>query len=157
MGVRKAAASIDHLDHMRQTDLAALARSETVATLLPGSSFYLGARYPSGRRLIDAGAAVALATNFNPGSSPTTNMQLALTLACGQMGLTPEEAITAATINGAHALRRGGCLGSLAPGKQADLAIFDVSDYREIPYFFGVNHCWKVFKRGRPVYSADRP
>jgi imidazolonepropionase len=154
LGVRRQAVSVDHLDHVRARDITALARSETVATLLPGSSLYLGGRYPSGRRLIDAGVAVALATNFNPGSSPSTNMPLMVSLACGQMGFSPEEAITAATINGAHALGRGDRIGSLAPGTQGDLAMFDVSDYREIPYYFGVSHCWAVIKKGRVAWIA---
>jgi imidazolonepropionase len=96
---------------------------------------------------------VALGSDFNPGTSPTINMQLILSLACSAMRLTPAEAISAATINAAHALRRSHLLGSLEPGKQADLAVMDVGDYREIPYYFGWNHCVMTVKRGRMVYQ----
>jgi imidazolonepropionase len=127
-----------------------------VATLLPGANFHLGlGRYPPARRLIEAGAAVALATDFNPGSSPTLNMQFILTLACTAMRITPAEAISAATVNAACSLRRGHRLGSLEPGKQADLAVMDVNDYREIPYYFGWNHCVMTVKRGRIIYSRQ--
>ena len=106
------------------------------------------------RKLIDAGAAVALATDFNPGTSPTLNMQFILSLACTQMRMTPAEAIAASTINAAHALRRADRIGSLNPGKQADLIVMDVGDYREIPYYFAVNHCVMTVKRGRVISSA---
>jgi imidazolonepropionase len=112
-----------------------------------------GVRYPPARRLIDEGVAVALATNFNPGSSPTLNMQMTLSLACAQMRMWPEEAIAASTINGAYALGRGDLVGSLEPGKLGDLCIMDVADYREIPYYFGMNHCVMVIKNGQVVYS----
>ena len=154
LAVEAGAASADHLDHVSNADIRALARSDVVATLLPGANFHLGlGRYPPARRLIEAGAAVALATDFNPGSSPTLNMQFILSLACTAMRMTPAEAISAATINAAHSLRRGHRLGSLEPGKQADLAVMDVSDYREIPYYFGWNHCVLTVKRGRIIYS----
>lgn len=144
------AASADHLDQVTDSDIRALARSSVVATLLPGSNFYLGTGvFPPARRLIDAGTAVALATDFNPGTSPTLNMQFILSLACAQLRMTPAEAISAATINAAHALRRADRLGSLEPGKQADLIVMDVADYREIPYYFGWNHCVLRVKRGR--------
>jgi len=109
--------------------------------------------YPPARQLIAAGATVALATDFNPGTSPTLNMQFVLSLACTQMRMTPAEALAAATINGAWALRRGDRLGSLEAGKQADLIVLNVSDYREVPYYFAVNHCVMTVKRGRIVYS----
>lgn len=134
-------ASFDHLDCLRDRDLEALADQNTIATLLPGASYFLAHSYPMARRLIDAGAAVALATDFNPGTSPTTSMTLMLSMACTQMRMTPAEAIAAATINGAHALRLAGSKGSIEPGKDADLAIFDVKDYREICYWFGTEHC----------------
>jgi imidazolonepropionase len=111
------------------------------------------AAYPPARRLIEGGIPVALATNFNPGSSPTLNMQMILSLACSQMRMSPAETISAATINGAHAVGLGDRLGSLEVGKQADLVIMDVSDYREIPYYFGMNHCETVVKKGRVVWS----
>ena len=96
---------------------------------------------------------MALATDFNPGTSPTLNMQFILSLACTQMRMTPAEAIAASTINGAHALRRADRIGSLEAGKQADLIVLDVEDYREIPYYFAMNHCVMTVKRGRIVYT----
>jgi len=154
LGIECGAASADHLDKVSAADVRALAGSDVVATLLPGANFHLGLkRYPPARQLIDAGAAVALATDFNPGTSPTLNMQFILSLACTQMGMTPAEAITAATINGACALRRASTIGSLEPGKQADLIVLDVPDYREIPYYFAVNHCAATIKRGRIIHS----
>ena len=150
------AVSADHLDRLNATDIRAMARSGTIGTLLPGTVLHLGGAYPPARRLIDAGVPVALATNFNPGSSPTLNMQLMLSLACSQMGMTPAEAIVAATVNGAYALGRGGRVGTLESGKQADVVIMDVEDYREIPYFFGLNHCTMALKKGRVVFSRVR-
>jgi imidazolonepropionase len=152
LAVELGAASADHLDHVTEADIRALARSDVVATLVPGANFHLGLGiYPPARRLIDAGAAVALATDFNPGTSPTLNMQFILTLACTAMRMTPAEAVTAATINAAYSLRRADRLGSLEPGKQADLAVMDVDDCREIPYYFGWNHCVMTVKRGRII------
>jgi imidazolonepropionase len=135
-------ASLDHLEFIRDDDTQALASSNTVATLLPGAVYFLGrSQYPPARKLIDAGVAVALATDFNPGSSPTPSMPLVLSLACTQMRMSPAEAISAATVNAACALRIQERKGSVEPGKDADLAIFDVDDYREIPYWFGANRC----------------
>lgn len=149
LAVESEAASADHLDKLSSTDIRALGRSDVIATLLPGVSFHLGLEhYPPARKLIEAGAIVALATDFNPGTSPTPNMQFILSVACSAMRMTPDEAIVAATLNGAWALRRGDRLGSLEPGKQADLILMDVSDYREIPYYFGVNHCRMTVKAG---------
>lgn len=144
--------SVDHLEALGASEIAILASSRVVATLLPASVFHLGLdAYAPARALIDAGAAVALATDYNPGSSPTWNMQMVLTLACGRMRMTVEEAISAATVNGAHALGLGGRLGTIEAGRQADLTVFGVSDYREIPYHFGVNHAIYTVKRGRVV------
>ena len=135
-------ASLDHMDYVNDADLPALAQSDTVATLVPGANYFLGlARYPNARRFIESGVAVALATDYNPGSSPTLSMAMAMSLACTHMKMSPAEAIAAATINGAWALRLAGRKGSVEAGKDADLAVFDVSDYREIPYWFGVNRC----------------
>ncbi len=146
------AASADHLEQATPEDIAALAASHTIATLLPGAVFHLGSHhYPPARALIEAGAAVALATDFNPGTSPTLSMQMVLSLACSQMRMSPAEAISAATINGAHAVGCAGRAGSLEPGKQADLVVMDVSDYREIPYYFGVNHVHLTMQRGAIV------
>jgi imidazolonepropionase len=157
LAVRLRAASADHLDRIRKPDLRALSRSDVVATLLPGTNFHLGlGHYPPARELIDGGAAVALATDFNPGTSPTLNMQFILSLACSQMRMMPAEAISAATINAAHSLRRAERLGSLEPGKQADLVVMDVADYREIPYYFAWNHCLLTVKRGCIIHQRER-
>lgn len=154
LAIELRAASADHLDRAKGSDVRALARSEVVATLLPGSNFHLGARnYAPARRMIDAGVAVALATDFNPGTCPALNMQMILSIACSEMRVTPAEAISAATINAAFALRRADRLGSLEPGKQADLTVMDVDDYRKIPYFFGRNHCVMTVKQGEIIYS----
>lgn len=146
------AASADHLGAISDGGISALARSGTVATLLPGTLLFLGKRnYPPARRLIDAGAAVALATDFNPGSSPTVNLQLIMSLACSQLGMAPAEALVAATANGAAALRLDDGRGTLEPGAAADIALFAVPDYRLIPYCYGVNHCVGVWKAGERV------
>jgi imidazolonepropionase len=156
LAVELEAASADHLDYVNASDIRALARSNVVATLLPAVNLHLGLRYLApARHLIEQGAIVALATDFNPGTCPTPNMQFILSLACAAMRMTPAEAISAATINGAYALRRADRLGSLEPGKQADLVVMDVGDYREIPYFFGVNHCTMTVKKGRVIYRKD--
>lgn len=156
MGVELGAASCDHLEYLNPAAMRALAKSKTVATLLPGCDFYLGLdRYAPARKLIDAGAIVALATDFNPGTSPTLSMPMILSIACSRLKMTPAEAIGAATINAAYSLRRDSRIGSLESGKQADLAVFDVADYREIPYYFGVNTCWLTMKRGEIVYLRD--
>src|SRR6266851_293547 len=131
-------ASLDHMDHVNEDDIAELAKHDTVTTLVPGANYFLGLKeYPNARKLIDAGVPVALATDYNPGTSPTLSMPMAMSLACTHMKMTPPEAIAAATINGAWALRLAGRKGSVEPGKDADLAVFDASDYREIPYWFG--------------------
>lgn len=157
LGVRLDAASCDHLEQINASDIAALAKSHTVATLLPGCDFHLGLKqYAPARKLIEAGAIVALATDYNPGTSPTVSMPMILSLACSQLRMTPAEAITAATINAAYALRREKQIGSLEVGKLADLAIFEVADYREIPYYFGMNTCWMTIKRGVVVHAANK-
>ena len=156
LAVELGAASCDHLEHVNAVDIRALAKSETVATLLPGCDFHLGWKnYAPARKLIDAGAIVALATDYNPGTSPTMSMPMVLSLACSQLRMTPAEAIAAATINGAYAVRRDKQVGSLEVGKQADLAVFEVEDYREIPYYFGMQRCWLTMKRGEIVYMRD--
>ncbi len=151
------AASCDHLEHVNRGDIQALGKSETVATLLPGCDFHLGLKqYAPARSLIEAGAIVSLATDYNPGTSPTLSMPMILSLACAQLRMTPAEAIAAATINSAYALRREKNIGSLEVGKQADIAVFEVADYREIPYYFGVSHCWMTVKRGRVIHAAEQ-
>jgi len=155
LAVELGAVSVDHLEKLEGEDLRILAESNTIATLLPGSVFHLGSdQYAPARRLIQQGAAVALATDFNPGTSPTLNMQMILALACTQMKMTPAEAISAATINGAAALRRAPEIGSLEPGKYADLAILEVGDYREIAYYFGMNLVRMTLRRGQVVWPA---
>ncbi len=157
LAVMMRAASCDHLEQVNKNDIRALGKSETVATLLPGCDFHLGLKkYAPARALIDAGAIVSLATDYNPGTSPTLSMPMILSLACTQLRMSPAEAIAAATINGAYALRREKSVGSLEVGKQADLAVFEVADYREIPYYFGVNHCWMTVKRGRVIHAAEQ-
>jgi imidazolonepropionase len=134
--------SVDHLDHVNDVDIAHLAKSETMATLVPGVNYFLGLEvYPPARMLIDAGAAVALATDYNPGSSPTLSIPFVLSLACTHMKMTPEEAISATTFNSAFALGLADRKGSIEPGKDADLSVFDVDDYREIPYWVAANRC----------------
>jgi len=148
-------ASFDHMDHVNDGDIRQLAKRDTVATLVPGANYFLGLKeYPNARRLIDAGVPVALATDYNPGTSPTLSMPMAMSLACTHMKMSPAEAIAAATINGAWALRLADRKGSIEPGKDADLAIFDVSDYREIPYWFGVNRCSTTILNGVVVSRA---
>jgi len=140
--LRFSPASFDHMDHVNEDDIPHLANGDTVATLVPGANYFLGLKdYPDARRLINSGVPVALATDFNPGTSPTLSMPMAMSLACTHMNMSPAEAIAAATINGAWALRLADRKGSIEPGKDADLAVFDLSDYREIPYWFGASHC----------------
>jgi imidazolonepropionase len=146
------AATADHLEWIDDDGIRRLAETGVTAVLLPGAVFNLGlARYAPARRMIEAGVSVAIATDFNPGSSPTPSMQMALAIACTQMRMTPAEAITAATINAAYTLDLGHRLGSLEAGKQADAVVFDVTDYRQIPYFFGINHALVTIKAGRMV------
>jgi imidazolonepropionase len=135
-------ASFDHMDHVREDEIPQLAKSNAVATLVPGANYFLGLdEFPPARRLIDAGVAVALATDYNPGSSPTPSMPFVLSLACTHMKMSPAEAIAAATINGAWSLRMQVRKGSIEPGKDADLAVFEVGDYREIAYWVATNRC----------------
>jgi imidazolonepropionase len=144
------AVSADHLEWIDDNGIEAIASAGVTAILLPGAVFNLGLqRYAPARKMIEAGIRVAIATDFNPGSSPTPSMQMILSIACAQMRMTPAEAITAATINAAYSLGLGARVGSLEAGKQADLVIFDCRDYRQIPYFFGVNHARLVIKSGR--------
>jgi len=142
-------ASFDHMDHVNEADIAALAKHDTVATLVPGANYFLGLKsYPDARKLIDSGVPVALATDYNPGTSPTISMPMAMSLACTHMKMSPAEAVVAATINGAWALRLADRKGTIEPGKDADFAVFNVSDYREIPYWFGANHCGLTIANG---------
>jgi imidazolonepropionase len=148
-------ASFDHMDHVSDRDICELAKRDTIATLVPGANYFLGLKkYPDARRLIDNGVPVALATDYNPGTSPTISMPMAMSLACTQMKMSPAEAIAAATVNGAHALRVADRKGTIETGKDADMAIFDVKDYREIPYWFGSNHCAETILNGERVTAG---
>jgi len=139
----------DHLEHTDTEGIKALEQSGVQPVLLPGSVYALGSsRYPAAREMIDAGLAVVLATDFNPGSSPTPSMTMILSLAATHMKMTPAEAITASTINAAYSLNRGAQLGSLEPGKIADFSIHDAADYRELAYFFGIQQTWRVYCAG---------
>jgi imidazolonepropionase len=143
------ATTADHLEATTDAGLRTLHAAGVQPVLLPASVYALGLqRYPAARQMIDLGMPVVLATDFNPGSSPTASMPMALSLASTQMKMTPGEAITAATINAAYSLRRGAEIGSLEPGKLADFAIHDCCDYREIAYFFGRETAWKVYVGG---------
>jgi imidazolonepropionase len=136
----------DHLEHTDAAGIAALKSANVQPVLLPGSVYALGSkRYPAAREMIDAGLAIVLATDFNPGSSPTTSIPMILSLASTHMKMTPAESITAVTINAAYSLNRGAQLGSLEPGKIADFVIHDCSDYRDIAYFFGIQHAARVY------------
>ena len=148
------ATSADHLLCITDAGIDALAASATVATLLPGTAFFLGLPYAPARKLLERGLAVAVASDCNPGTCMTENLPLMGAMACTQMKMLPAEVVTALTLNAAAAVGRAERLGSLEVGKQADLVILDVPDYRHLFYHFGVNHVWRVVKRGRVVYAA---
>jgi imidazolonepropionase len=148
------AKTADHLEHTDAAGIAALKAAGVQPVLLPGSVYALGSRrYPAARAMVEAGLAVVLATDFNPGSSPTPSMTMILSLAATQMQLTPAEAITAATANAAHSLNRGDEAGTLERGRRADFVLHDCGDYRELSYFFGVEHAHATFVGGRRVFS----
>lgn len=148
------ATSADHLAAISDAGIKALAHADTVATLLPGTMLFLGRpRQAPARALIDAGCAVALASDFNPGTSPTVNFPLILTLGISQLRLSAAEAFVAGTVNGAAALGMAGRVGQLAPGYAADLALFDVRDHREIPYWYGDRRCVATWVGGNPAHA----
>jgi imidazolonepropionase len=150
------AVSADHLAAISESGIEALADADTVATLLPGTMFFLGkARQAPARALIDAGAAVALATDFNPGTSPTVNFPLMLTLGVSQLHMSLAEVLIAATVNGAAAVRLAGETGQIAPGFAADLALFAISDVRELPYWYGARLCVGSWKAGAPCHPYE--
>jgi imidazolonepropionase len=143
------AITADHLEQTEAPGIAALKRAGVQPVLLPGSVYSLGkTRYPRAREMIEAGLAVVIATDFNPGSSPTPSMQMVLSLAATQMKMTPAEGITAATINAAYSLKRGEKIGSLEAGKLANFALYDCEDYRELAYWFGSSQVHSVYVRG---------
>src|SRR5437763_1474015 len=146
------AATADHLEHTDATGIMALKAAKVQPVLLPGSVYALGSNdYPAARQMIDAGLAVVLATDFNPGSAPVPSMPMILSLACTQMKMSPAEAITAATINAAYSLGRGDEIASLETGKLATFSIFDCQDYRELAYWFGFFQAHSVYVRGERV------
>jgi len=152
------ATTADHLEKTDEQGIAALKAANVQPVLLPGSVYALGSTaYPRAREMIRAGLPVVLATDFNPGSSPTPSMPMVLSLACTQMKMTPAEAMSAATINATYSLNRGDKIGSLEIGKFANLAVFDCEDYREIAYWFGIPQTHSVYVRGERVVEAFVP
>jgi imidazolonepropionase len=150
------AVTADHLEHTDSNGIAALQSAGIQPVLLPGSVYALGSnRYPAAREMIEAGLAVVLATDFNPGSSPTPAMTMIHSIASTHMRMTPAESIIASTINAAYSLNRGDQIGSLEAGKRADFVIHETDDYRELAYFFGVEHPWRTYAGGRLVYERD--
>jgi len=146
------ATTADHLEQTDEQGIVALKKANVQPVLVPGSVYALGlSRYPRAREMIEAGLAIVLATDFNPGSSPTPSMPMILSLACTQMKMSPAEAITASTINAAYSLNRGDEIGSLQPGKLANFAIFDCEDYRELAYWFGIPQTHSVYVRGKRI------
>jgi imidazolonepropionase len=157
LAARLRADSADHLDHVDETGIAALRRSGTTAVLLPGASFFLRDPHDApARRLVEADVPVALATDFNPGTCPTEAMSVILPIACLRLGLLPSEAVAAATLNAAHSLGLAGRIGSLEPGKEADIQILDLPSHVHLAYRLGVDACRTVIKRGRVVVDDGR-
>jgi imidazolonepropionase len=149
------AVTADHLEQTEAPGIAAMKRAGVQPVLLPGSVYALGkTRYPRAREMIEAGLAIVIATDFNPGSSPTPSMQMVLSLSTTQMKMTPAESMTAATINAAYSLKRGDKIGSLEAGKLANFALYDCEDYRELAYYFGVPQTHSVYVRGERVWFS---
>ncbi|MBN1756528.1 imidazolonepropionase [bacterium] len=154
LGVELEAVSVDHLLAVSESGIENLGKSDTIAVMLPGTSFFLDLKkYAPARKLAEANAIIGLATDFNPGSSPTTNMQLILSLACIKLKLSPAETLAAATLNNAFAVGKGFDRGSISPGKIADILIWNVDNFEKIPYYYGVNLLDKVIKRGQIVVN----
>lgn len=145
------AISADHLLKASDTGIKKMADANVIGVLLPGTAFFLMAEYAPARKMIDSGLPIALSTDSNPGSSPTLSLQMIMNLACLKMGMTPEEVIVATTINAAHAIDRAKEIGSLEPGKKADVVIFDIPNYLFLTYQYGMNHVDTVIKNGIPV------
>jgi imidazolonepropionase len=157
MAVEVGAISGEHLVGASEKGIEMLGKSDTIAVLLPGTCFYLNKdSYAKAREMIGAGAAVALSTDFNPGSSPTENLQLIMNLAALKMKMMPEEIWNAVTVNAAHAINRGESAGKIALGRKADLVLWDVPNYHYVPYHYGVNHVNTVWKEGKAVYGKER-
>lgn len=154
LAVELGAASADHLLNVSEEEISLLAKSSTVAVLLPGTSFYLNlSDHAPARRMIEEGVAVALATDYNPGSCHISSLPFIWGLACLHLKMLPEEALTALTVNGAWAIGLGSTVGQLRPGFQADVTIYDVKQLEEVPYNIGWNPVKQVIKKGRTVYS----
>jgi imidazolonepropionase len=153
LAVRHRVASIDHLEQATAEDVRQIAQAGILVTLLPSACFAGNGPDAPARALIDSGVAVALGSNFNPHHTPGLNMQAIVALACGRLGMSVEEAITAATINGAHALGRADSVGSLEPGKSADLLILNAGHYRELEHCLGTNLVHLTMKRGKFIYK----
>ena len=147
------AISAEHLLVASDRGIEDMAKVGTIAVLLPGTAFFLRAPFARGRLMVDSGVPVAISTDFNPGSSPTINLQFIMNLACMNMGMTMEEVITATTLNAACAINRGHLIGSIEAGKQADIVILDVENYQQMQYFYGMNHVHTVMKKGEVVVS----
>ncbi|WP_213422081.1 imidazolonepropionase [Bhargavaea massiliensis] len=145
------AVSAEHLLKASDEGIRRMGEAGVIACLLPATALYLREEAARGREMIDAGVPVAISTDCNPGSSPTTSMPLVMNLACISMRMTPAEALVAATINAAHAIGMQGKAGSIEPGKQADLVMWNVKNYQELQYLFGVNHVGAVWKKGEKV------
>ena len=145
---RIGALSADHLEHISDEGIEALKQAGVVAVLLPGVSFFLNHQYAPARKIIDNGVPVAIASDFNPGSCMSYSMQLMMTIACTHMRMSPEEVITASTINAAAALNLSDEIGSIDVGKRGDVIILDIPNYKFLPYHFGENHVYRVVKNG---------
>ncbi len=157
LAVELGAVSGDHLVGASDVGIAQLANSDTIAVLLPGTSFYLGKeKYARAREMIEAGVAVALSTDFNPGSSPTENLQFIMSLAALKLKMTPEEIWHAVTVNAAYAINRGEEAGRIMIGRKADIVIWDAPNYAYIPYHYGVNHVNIVLKGGNVVVERRK-
>lgn len=148
------AISAEHLLVASDEGIAAMAKAGTIAVLLPGTAFFLRAPYARGRLMVDSGVPVAISTDFNPGSSPTISLPFIQNLACMNMGMTMEEVLCATTINAAHAIKRADQVGTLEKGKQADVLILDVPNYKQLQYFYGMNHTDTVIKAGNVVVKG---
>jgi imidazolonepropionase len=152
MAIELGAVSVDHLEVLSDEDVERLAKSETIATVLPGVSYFLNIPYSPARKLLNAGALVALATDFNPGSSMTISMQLLMSMACTKMGMSVEEALCCVTQNGAKALEKKK-LGCISRGFQADILLLDTDNINNLAYFFGENHVHTVIKKGKVEWA----
>ena len=145
------AISAEHLLRASDDGIKAMADNDVIGGVLPGTAFFLMADYAEARKMIDNGVALALSTDANPGSSPTLSLQFIMNLGCLEMGMTPEEVITATTINAAHAINVADKIGSIEVGKQADFTMFDVKNHLMLSYQYGMNHAQTVVKKGKVV------